>query len=76
MGDVYDINSKENKFGCFVATPMNARKIDDGTITYNYVFYYIDRLTKDESNIDLVQTDAVYLLSGLIDWLKENGVQL
>lgn len=76
VGDVYDINSKENKFGCFVATPMKARKTTDGTITYNYILYYVDRLTKDESNIDFVQTDAVNLLSGLIKWLEDYGVQV
>jgi hypothetical protein len=77
VGDVYEINAKENRFGCFVATPMTANKNTAGTITYTYVMYYIDRLTKDESNIDLVQTDAMTVLTGLIGWLQDqSGVLL
>ena len=37
VGDVYTINAKENRFGCFVATPMTAVKSGIGTIRYNYV---------------------------------------
>ena len=76
VGDVYTINAKENRFGCFVATPMTAVKPGIGTIRYTYVLYYIDRLTKDEANIDFVQTDAVNLLKGVIEFLGENGVEI
>ena len=76
VGDVYTINAKENRFGCFVATPMTAVKSGIGTIRYTYVLYYIDRLTKDEANIDFVQTDAVNLLKGVIEFLGENGVEI
>ena len=75
VGDVYTINSKENKFGCFVATPMRALK-ESGTIRYTYVLYYIDRLTKDEVNIDYVQSDAVSVLKGVIDFLGNNGIEV
>ena len=74
-GDVYTINSKENKFGCFVATPMKAVK-DNGIIEYTYVLYYIDRLTKDEANIDDVQSDGVSVLKGVIDYIGQNGVEV
>ena len=76
VGDVYTINSKENKFGCFVATPMSAVKVALGTIRYRYVLYYIDRLTKDEANIDYVQSDAVSVLKGIIDFFQEYGVEI
>lgn len=76
VGDVYTINAKENRFGCFVATPMTAVKSGIGTIRYTYVLYYIDRLTKDEANIDFVQTDAVNLLKGVIEFLGENDVEI
>ena len=72
-GDVYDINSKENKYGCFVATPRTATRTDGGTITYNYVLYFIDRLTEDEKNLDFVQSDAVSVLKGLLSFLEDEG---
>ena len=75
VGDVYTINGKENRFACFVATPMNAVK-ESGIIRYTYVLYYIDRLTKDEANIDYVQSDAVSVLKGIIDFLGENGIEV
>ena len=75
VGDVYTINSKENRFGCFVATPMRALK-ESGTIRYTYVLYYIDRLTKDEVNIDYVQSDAVSVLKGVINFLGNNGIEV
>jgi hypothetical protein len=75
VGDVYTINGKENRFACFVATPMNAVK-ESGIIRYTYVLYYIDRLTKDELNIDYVQSDAVSVLKGIIDFLGENGIEV
>lgn len=75
VGDVYTINGKENRFACFVATPMNAVK-ETGIIRYTYVLYYIDRLTKDEVNIDYVQSDAVSVLKGIIDFLGENGIEV
>lgn len=69
-GDVYEINAKENKFGCFVATPITATR-SQGFVSYNYILYYIDRLTKDESNMDLVHSDAITMLNGLCDKLEE-----
>ena len=75
VGDVYTINGKENRFACFVATPMNAVK-ESGIIRYTYILYYIDRLTKDEVNIDYVQSDAVSVLKGIIDFLGENGIEV
>ena len=75
VGDVYTINGKENKFGCFVATPMTAVK-ESGIIRFTYVLYYIDRLTKDEVNIDNVQSDAVSVLNGIIDYIGQNGVEV
>ena len=76
VGDVYTINGKENKFACFVATPMNAVKDSTGLIKYNYILYYIDRLTKAEDNIDFVQSDAVNLLSGVLNYIEEQGIQV
>ena len=76
VGDVYTINGKENRFGCFVATPMTANKVTVGTIRYNYVLYYIDRLTKDESNIDYVQSDAVSVLKGILNFIDEQGIDV
>ena len=76
VGDVYEINAKENKFGCFVATPMTAQKNTYGTIRYRYVMYYVDRLVKDESNIDFVQSDAVFMLKGLLTLLEDKGVDI
>lgn len=75
-GDVYDINTKENRFGCFVATPMTATRNEGGVITYHYVMYYIDRLTEVEDNIDLVQTDAVSVLKRVIDNLGYQGIEM
>lgn len=76
VGDVYTINSKENRFACFVATPMNAAKTNVGTIRYSYYLYYIDRLTKQEDNIDFVQSDAVSVLKGIIEFLGQNEVEI
>lgn len=76
VGDVYTINGKENRFGCFVATPMTANKVTVGTIRYNYVLYYIDRLTKDESNIDYVHSDAVSVLKGILNFIDEQGIDV
>lgn len=76
VGDVYTINGKENRFGCFVATPMTANKMTVGTIRYNYILYYIDRLTKDESNIDFVQSDAVSVLKGILNFIGEQGIEV
>lgn len=76
VGDVYTVNGKENKFACFVATPMTAVKESVGLIRYNYVLYYIDRLTKAEDNIDFVQSDAVSVLSGILNYIEEQGLQI
>lgn len=76
VGDVYTINGKENRFGCFVATPMRAVKYVTGTIRYSYVMYYIDRLTKDEANIDFVQSDAVSVLKGILNFLGGQGIEV
>ncbi len=76
VGDVYTINGKENRFGCFVATPMKAVKYVTGTIRYTYVMYYIDRLTKDEANIDFVQSDAVSVLKGILNFIGGQGIEV
>lgn len=73
-GDIYDIDTKENKFGVFVATPMSATKGDAGMIVYNYTLYYVDRLTQDERNMDFIQSDAVSMLKSLINFLENEQI--
>ena len=76
VGDVYTINGKENRFGCFVATPLSAVKQSVGLLRYTYVLYYIDRLTKAEDTIDYVQSDAVYVLAGVVNYIEEQGLEV
>lgn len=67
-GDVYDLNSDRNaKFGVFCATQaVHTHNFEDGTITYNWYLFVIDRLKSDSSNKIDVQSTAIQSLSNIL----------
>lgn len=74
-GDIYDLNKSEyeQEYSAFCAT-QRTHRFDDETVTYNFVFYYVDRLTLDESNKIDIQSTACNVLMNIVLGLEDAGV--
>lgn len=64
-------NVKEVKYGSisFVITKTTTR---EQTTTYNAILYYADRLTKNNSNIDSIHSDAATVIQTIVGALNTN----
>lgn len=71
VGDVYEINSDPTvKYSTVVLTNQeNSFSTTDERYTYNFVLFYIDRLTDDEKNRLDIQSHAIDALSNIIEIL-------
>ena len=70
-GDVYDIlNSGNNKiYSKFIVTPQQ-HNLSISTPVYNFWFYYVDRLTVDETNRVDIHTKAMKVVQDLVTKLN------
>ena len=71
-GDIYQINSKENQYGVFCVTGQVATR-NDHTTTYEFTLFYVDRLLEDQSNKNVVQTDAIICIQSLCNFINQNN---
>lgn len=71
IGDVYEINSDPTvKYSTVVMTNQESTfSTTDERYTYNFVLFYIDRLTDDEKNRLDIQSHAIDALSNIIEIL-------
>ena len=71
-GDIYQINSKENQYGVFCVTGNVATR-NDHTTTYEFTLFYVDRLLEDQSNKNVVQTDAIICIQSICNFINQNN---
>lgn len=71
-GDIYQINSKENQYGVFCVTGNVATR-NDHTTTYEFTLFYVDRLLEDQSNKNVVQTDAIICIQSVCNFINQNN---
>lgn len=66
------------RYGVFSWTQLPHRGgIRSGWITYNFRFFYVDRLLNDESNVADIQSEGVALLDNVIRQLADqDGVRV
>ena len=73
-GDVYQLNSLEVKYGVFCITqPMNNVIKEDNIMKYTFTIFYVDRLTEDESNKLVIQTDGINTIHEVFNYIKTNA---
>ena len=71
-GDIYQINNKENQYGVFCVTGNVATR-NDHTTTYEFTLFYVDRLLEDQSNKNVVQTDAIICIQSVCNFINQNN---
>jgi hypothetical protein len=69
------LNSKEVKYGAFVLTQQDFNSVvkDDNVKKYTFQAAYIDRLTEDESNKLVIQTDGINVIHEVFNYIKTNA---
>ena len=69
------LNSKEVKYGAFVITQPDFNSVikDDNVKKYTFQAAYIDRLTEDESNKLVIQTDGINIIHEIFNYIKTNS---
>ena len=75
-GDVYEhLNSKEVKYGAFGLTQPDFNSVvkDDNIKKYTFQATYVDRLTEDESNKLVIQTDGINVIHEIFNYIKTNA---
>ena len=74
IGDVYEINSDPTvKYSTVVMTNQESTfSTTDEQYTYNFVLFYIDRLTDDEKNRLDIQSHAIDALSNILEILNNS----
>lgn len=74
--DVYKLNAcADARYGVFAFTQeAHTSTADSDFIAYNFVLYYIDRLTDDERNEVEVQSTGIITLDNILKTLSEEGV--
>ena len=61
-----------NKFGAFVWTQQqHAETVDNDLRTFRFVFFYVDRVTRDRANVPEIQSTGIEVLSNIIRVLGE-----
>lgn len=68
-GDIYDI-SKENyemKFGTFCVQQEPEYQCDGNQWTFNFILYYVDRLTQDKSNRLEIQSVGIETINAIVN---------
>lgn len=75
-GDIYNINDDPNvMYGAFARTQGRHRTdVLEGSTTYNFTLFYVDRLTEDKKNVDEVQSVGVQVLQNILLRLLDMGI--
>ena len=70
-GDIYELNTLGDvQYSAFCLTQQPHTE-EDGFRTYNFYFFYVDRLLSNGKNKIAVQSTAIEVLSNIINTLKE-----
>lgn len=74
--DIYRLNEKQDaRYGVFAwLQGQHTTSINSSFITYNFTFFYADRLTSDLSNQIEVQSVGIQTLDNILRQLSERGV--
>lgn len=66
-GDIYSISSIPNlDYSVFFVTQQN-HSVNEDTVTYNLVLYYIDRQMNDGSNVLQIQSQGMLVLNNIVN---------
>lgn len=77
-GDIYDLNKEEyqQQYSAFCLT-QRTHSFRGNTVTFNFVMYYVDRLTLDEKNKNEVQSTGCNVLMKIVHDIEElDGVNV
>ena len=74
--DIFRLNTTQNaKYGVFGWTQQqHTEEMDTDIITYNFNFFYVDRLTEKKDNEIEVQSVGMTTLSNIIRGLEKMGI--
>ena len=74
--DIFRLNATQDaRYGVFGWTQQqHTEEMDTDLITYNFTFFYVDRLTEDRSNEVEIQSVGIQTLSNIIRALQEKGI--
>ena len=74
--DVFRLNGKPDaRYGVFAWTQgQHTTSIDSNVMTYQFTFYYVDRLNEDKSNQIEVQSVGIQTLDNIIRELDAEGL--
>lgn len=74
--DIFRLNSvSDARYGVFGWTQgVHSADVKGGRVTYQFTFFYIDRLTEDKSNQVEIQSVGMETLGNIISTLDEQGV--
>lgn len=74
--DVFRLNAKPDaRYGVFAWTQgQHSTSIDSATMTYQFTFYYVDRLNEDKSNQIEVQSVGIQTLGNIIRQMDAEGL--
>lgn len=78
-GSLYKINENTIKdYPLLFVQPSSDTRVEENTITYNIVLYYIDRLQSDDSNDLAIYSTATQVLTDFVRMLRndENVIDL
>ena len=77
QNDVYRINSAPSlKYGVFAWTQGQHSGSINGMTTFSFTFFYVDRLTEDQSNQIEIQSVGCETLGNILRALDENDVEV
>lgn len=74
--DIFRLNATQDaRYGVFGWTQQqHTEEMDTDIITYNFTFFYVDRLTEDKGNEVEIQSVGISTLSNIIRALQEKGI--
>lgn len=74
--DIFRLNAcSDARYGVFGWTQgIHSTGVDANTITYNFTFFYVDRLTEDRSNQIEVQSVGIETLDNIIRDMDAKGL--
>lgn len=74
--DVFRLNSiPDAKYGVFAwLQGQHSTSVDSNTISLQFTFFYVDRLTEDKGNQLEVQSVGIQTLDNILRTLEENGL--
>lgn len=76
QNDIFRLNAKPDaRYGAFGWTQgQHSASIDGNFMTFQFTFFYIDRLTADKSNQIEVQSVGIQTLDNILRALNDRGV--